>query len=349
MIDFTGITGTQGWFAEGGDSYDVVIASRIRLARNLSNHPFVSKLNFSEEGRVQEAVQEAFLRIEESDEYKQIVLSELSPIRRRLLLERNFISQEYSLNTDRSVILRNDQAVIVVVNEMDHLRIATIRGGLQLSRCWQELDRLDSELESLLDYSVSLEWGYMSSEVTNAGTGMRGSVMLHLPALVKSGLIEKALKAVVQAGMSVKGFFGDEEGSLGDMYQVSNQLSFGFSETDLIEKLDAIAAQLVHYERNAREEMLAKRRVELEDTVFRALGLLKYCRTVGVREAIELLSSIRLGSSLGLADIPAERLTALLFLTQKAHVQCLMNGEGEPVDNTMLDYTRANMIQEALA
>ena len=348
MFEFSGVADANGWFQESGPSYDVALASRIRLSRNLSGHRFPGVMKSEEESQVQAEILDAFGRVENAEDYEHVILKDISPTRRRLLLERNYISQEYSLKTDRAVIVRNDQTLSGTINEIDHLRLSSLRGGLQLSECWSALDILDTNLETKIDFAVSLDWGYLNTDVTNAGTGLRGSVMLHLPALVKSGLIDKALKAVVQVGMSVKGFFGDEEGSLGSMYQISNQLSFGFSEEELLEKLDAIAAQLVHYERKAREELQAKRRAELEDAVFRAFGVLTYCRMVSAREAIELLSTVRLGCSLGLIDIPPERLTALLFLTQKAHVQCVVDGNGERADNTMVDFTRAKMIQEAL-
>ena len=210
------------------------------------------------------------------------------------------------------------------------------------------LDRLDTALEDTLDYAVSLEWGYLSAEVANAGTGLRMSVMLHLPALVRTAIIDKAMKAVVQVGMTVKGFFGNDENSLGDLYQVSNQLGLGFSETDLIEKLDAIASQLVHYERKAREELLENERFELEDEVMRALGTLTHCRMLSANEAISRLASLRLGAATGIISAPLERITAMLFLTQKAHIQYLLDSKDASADTRIIDHIRAEVVRKAL-
>jgi protein arginine kinase len=172
--------------------------------------------------------------------------------------------------------------------------------------------------------------------------------MLHLPALVETGLIEKALKAIVQVGMNVKGFFADDEGSLGQMYQISNQFTFGFTETDFIEKLDAITHQLIHYERKARGDLLESSPVDVEDRVLRALGLLRYCKKLSVREVIEYLSSVRLGVALGIVQAPLERVTALLFLSQKAHVQYFVQDEEESADADILDHARARIVRDSL-
>lgn len=235
-----------------------------------------------------------------------------------------------------------------MVNEIDHLRLAVIHGGRSLRRCWELADEIDTRLEEGLDYAVSLEWGYLNAQVINSGAGLRSSVMLHIPAMVETGLIEKALKAVVQVGMTVKGFFGDDEASLGQMYQISNHLTFGFSEDDLVEKLDVIAQQLVHYERKARSELLDNARVDVEDRVLRALGVLRFCRQLSAREAVEHLSSLRLGAALGIIEAPLERITALLFLSQKAHVQYIVDAQDSGADSTDVDVMRARIIQHAL-
>jgi protein arginine kinase len=236
-----------------------------------------------------------------------------------------------------------------MINEIDHLRLSCIKGGLQVNECWEALDNLDDELEKTLDFAVSIEWGYLSAEVSNAGTGLRVSVMLHLPALSRSLVIEKAMKAVVQVGMTVKGFFSENESSLGDLYQVSNHLGLGFSEKDLVEKLDAVASQLVHYERKAREELIEKQRYEVEDEVMRSLGILTHCRLLTSSEALDLISSVRFGVELGLISAPIERITAMLFLTQKAHMQYLIGGMEEGADTNTIDQVRAEVVRKALA
>jgi protein arginine kinase len=265
-----------------------------------------------------------------------------------MMMERNYITQQFSLHGHKAAVLGPEHAVSGMINEIDHLRLACLKGGLSLDQCWDILDELDTKLEETLDYAVSLEWGYLSAEVANAGTGMRASVMLHLPALVRTSIIEKAMKAVVQVGMTVKGFFGNDENSLGDLYQVSNQLGLGFSETDLIEKLDAIASQLVHYERKAREELLENERFELEDEVMRALGILTHCRMLTANEAISLLALLRFGAATSIISAPLERITAMLFLTQKAHIQYLIDSKEASADTRVIDHTRADVIRQVL-
>ncbi len=349
MIDFPGIEATNGWFQESGEAYDVVISSRARLSRNLTSHRFPLFLKTDEENEVQSDILSAFQEIESPKRFDTSLIGDLPPIKRRIMMERNYITQQFSLHSHKAAVMGKDQTVSGMINEIDHLRLSCLKGGSCLQECWQHLDTLDTALEKTLDYAVSLEWGYLSAEVANTGTGLRASVMLHLPALVRTSIIEKAMKAVVQVGMTVKGFFGNDENSLGDLYQVSNQLGLGFSEKDLIEKLDAIASQLVHYERKAREELLDNERFEIEDEVMRSLGILTNCRMLTSTEGISLLASLRLGAATGIISAPLERITAMLFLTQKAHVQYLIDSEEESADTRTIDHTRAEVIRNALA
>ena len=173
-------------------------------------------------------------------------MGDLEPVERRMLLERNLISQDFSLQTAKAAVVRDDYRFSAMVNEIDHLRMALFAPGADFSALWQELDKIDNGLEEYLDYSVSLEWGYLSPEVINLGTGLKASAMVHLPALVETGMIDKALKAVVQLGFSVKGFFSDNENSLGYLYQIANSVSIGESEEDLLTKLDGVVHHLVH-------------------------------------------------------------------------------------------------------
>lgn len=349
MIEFEEVAGTQGWFQEKGNSYDVIISSRARISRNLSGYKFPVLLKSDNESSIQSEILTAFSLKQNGYQFQHTLIGDIPTIERRMLLERNFISQHFSLQNHKAFIKSGDHKITAMVNEVDHIRLSCINGGLCLKECWSHVDEVDIFLERNLDYAVSLEWGYLNAEVTNIGTGLRASVLAHLPALVATALIDKAMKAVVQMGMTVKGFFGDDENSLGDMYQISNQFTLGLSETDLMEKLDVVASQLVHYERKARQELLDKQRIETEDRVMRALGTLTFCRTISVQEAIGYLSVLRMGVSLGIADLPLELLTALLFLTQKAHVQHKIGSQKANADTKTIDHTRAEIIRFALA
>jgi protein arginine kinase len=331
---------------ETGPENDVVLSSRVRLSRNLDRHHFPGMMKSDEEEMVQTQVLKAVGSL--GAEYQEAVLGTLSPSERRLMLERNLISQDFSLHPHKAVFLRADEQLAGMVNEIDHLRFAGFCGGLNLRRVYEEVNAIDNVFEEQLDYAASLNMGYLNTEISNAGTGMRASIMLHLPSLVATSLVEKAFKAVVQLGLSVKGFFGDDENSLGCMYQISNQFALGFTEEEIIEKLESVATQIVNYERKARDEMVGRRRVDIEDRVYRAFGLLKYCRSISAREAIENLSSLRLGAALEWVDVPVELITALFFLTQKTHVQQLIDSGETGADTRLIDYTRAAMIKEAL-
>ncbi|HUX21286.1 MAG TPA: ATP--guanido phosphotransferase [Spirochaetia bacterium] len=346
MIEFTGVAETRGWFTEPGPENDVVLASRVRLSRNLDRHHFPGMMKSDEEELVQTQILKAIGSL--GERYESTVLGQLSPLERRLMLERNLISQDFSLHSHKAVFLRSDEQLAGMVNEIDHIRFASLCGGLNLRRAREEVDSVDDVFEEQLDYAASLNMGYLNTEISNAGTGMRASIMLHLPSLVATSLVEKTFKAVVQLGLSVKGFFGDDENSLGCMYQVSNQFGLGFTEEEIIEKLESVATQIVNYERKARDEMVGRQRVDLEDRVYRAFGLLKYCRSISAREAIENLSSLRLGAALGWVDMPVELITALFFLTQKSHVQQLIDSGETGADTKLIDHTRAVMIKEAL-
>ncbi len=346
MLNLSGLESSVAWFQETGPEHDVAISSRLRLSRNLVKYSYPNAMSVEDEEKVQKEVESAFASL---PAFKFFRLRDIEPIERKLLLERNIITQGFSLQEHKAVVLREDERISAMVGEIDHLRMACFEGGLNLWKAYTEVDAVDEKLEDILEFAVSLERGYLSSEIMNAGTGLRASVMLHLPSLSITHLIDKALKSVVQMGFVIKGFFGDDEHSLGDMYQISNQYAFGQSEQEILEKLQNICLQIVQYERKARDEMVGKSRMEIEDKVYRAYGILRYCRTITSKEAVDHLSALRLGIALGwVKNVPIERITALLFLTQKSHVHALLGKEKDGNDSRSIDRARAQLIQKAL-
>lgn len=337
------------WFKEKGPHDDVVISSRVRLSRNLAGFCFPGVLSYNEEESVRKLIVDAFENIKNKSNFKIFYLDELGPLEKKLLLERNIISQEFSIANSKVVVVEKTDAVSGMINETDHLKLSSFKSGLSLNDAYKKVNNVDVELEKQLNYAVSLEWGYLSSSLTNIGTGMRASLMMHLPALVITGLISKAIKTIVQLGVSIKGFFSDGKESLGDMYQIANQVSVGVSEKEIIENLEDIAIQLVNYERKAKEEMLNKERTAVLDKIYRALGILLYCRSISSKEAIGLLSAIRLGLTLNLLQgIAIDVITSLIFNIQKYHIISLL-GDDEEIDNKLIDYTRAELIRESLS
>jgi protein arginine kinase len=349
MSDSSLFSDRSGWFSDAGPESDVVLSSRVRLSRNLSGHFFPSVMGADEEHHVQYEVLDAFSADESlHDDYSIVYLKDLSPTERRMLLEENIISQDYSMKPEKALILKADRRAGLLINEVDHLRFASIRGGLALDEAYEDVDDFESRMEKGLDFAVSLDWGYLNTELSNIGTGLRASVMLHLPAVEILSLSEKVMKTVMESGFSVKGFFSDDENSMGSIYQISNQVGIGLSEREIMKSLEDTILKVVQYERKAREELIARQRVDIEDRVFRAYGILKYCRAISTKEAIELIASLRLGASGGLLDLPIERITALMFLVQKSHIQKVIGGEEDGADERLINFTRAKVIQEVI-
>ncbi|MBN2050998.1 MAG: hypothetical protein JW760_11170 [Spirochaetales bacterium] len=348
MIDFGTPLEPRGWYAAPGPESDVIVSSRVRLSRNLQGYRFPHIMEEEERAAVDNLISAALAGKENPDSMDVVKLGDISPVERRILLERNMITQDFSLKTFKSFFLTKDQVVSGMVNEKDHLRFSGIMPGLDLQRTFDRVNRLDDFLEDTLDYAVSIDFGYLTPDVTNAGCGFRASLLMHLPALVRTGLIEKALKAIVQLGMNVKGYFTDEHLSLGDMYQVANQFSMGSGEKEILEKLENLGIQLVHYERKAREELLSRRNLDMEDLVYRSWGILTNCRKITAGEAIEHLSTLRFGVLLGMLNVSLEDLTALQFVTQKAHMQHYSKDREDESESGLLDKIRAETIQTLL-
>jgi len=352
MFEFTGLSDMKGWMRvtdeEGADT-GVVISSRVRLSRNLASLPYPGTCSADQEKEGRERILAAFRRLPNANDFAIIDMDDISPLERRILFERNVISQGYSLEKQRSIVLSSDETVAAILGDEDHLRLVGMRGGACLEMLHARVDALDSALEESLSFAVSSEWGYLNTAITNLGTGLKASMMLHLPALSMAGLIKRAVKASAQLGLSIRGFFSESMESLGDMYVIANEITIGLAEREIIGNLGRIAVQLAGYEKRTREEMREKRRVDIEDRVFRAWGLLTHCRYLSLRESIEALSALRLGVCLGLVSgVEAPTITALLFLSQKSHIQRVLQAQQDSADSKLIDYTRAKIIREAL-
>jgi protein arginine kinase len=350
MFEFTGPNDLAAWMRDPGSDAGVVVTSRVRLARNLRTHPYPGICSAEEEARLREEILEAIRHLPNGGEFAILYLDELAPLERRILFERGLIGQAFSLEKQRALALADDAGIAAVVCEEDHLRLAALGAGSCLERLLARLDAVDDALAASLPFAVSREWGYLNTAIANLGTGMRASLMLHLPALAMSGLLAKAMKATAQIGVSIRGFFGEASESLGDLYLVANELTIGQGSREIAAALGRVAAQLSAWETRTREELAARRRMDLEDRVFRALGLLTHCRYLSMREAVDSLSSLRLGVALGLVERPGlAELTALLYLVRKAHVQHLLAGRHDAADGRQIDWTRARMVRQAVA
>jgi len=348
MFEFTGLADMKGWMKAAADA-GVVISSRVRLSRNLSEYPYPGTLSAQEQRECQERILAAFRRLPEGGTLRVFEMDDLAPLDRKILFERNVISQGYSLEKKRALLLSDDGSLSAVLGDEDHLRLSAFGTGSCLETLLGRVDAIDSLLEAALPFAVSPEWGYLNTAITNLGTGLKASMMLHLPALSMGGLIKRAVKASAQLGLSIRGFYSDSMESMGDMYLIANEITIGMSEAEIVANLGRIAAQLTGYENRTREELMEKRRIDLEDRVMRAWGLLTHSRYLSLREAIESLSSLRMGIALGiLGGVDASAITPLLFLAQKSHIQKVLQSRHDTIDTKLIDYTRARLVREAL-
>lgn len=338
------INDIPGWFRHNGKEEDVIISSRVRLSRNLTGFLFPNKMQLTDENRVKTIITEAFDML--GDEMSIISMEDIDSIERRMLAERSLISQDFTLNKNKYFILSKDQKISSMINEHDHLRISVIESGLGLDLAFKKIDNIESKLEKLLDFAVSLEFGYLNANVRNSGTGMKVSVMVHLPALVRLSLFDRAIKSSLDKEFTVKGFLGNDDGSLGDLYQISNGLAIGKNEKDIINKLTETSMKLADFERQAREELVQRRKIELEDRIFRSIGLIKSCRLLGAGEAIKALADIRLGIALGFLKMDIGIVNSLLLITQKAHIQYFLDDKKN--DSLAIDEKRAEIIRISL-
>ena len=342
-----------GWFSRPGDDYDVAVSSRVRLARNLSVLPFPHEASEDERREVVDGVVEAVGKAAaESDNpsdapFARLELADCGPHGPGVLVERNLVSPEFASGGEGTVILRNDQESAVTVNDVDHLRIISFKPGRGVAEAYHEADELDRSLERLLPYAVSIDLGYLTTELKNLGTGLRASVMLHLPGLARKRELQQAFRALPETGISVRGFRSRENGSLGDMFQISNQITLGVSEEEILAKLEGATQQLVHYERHARDELV--RQPSVEDRVYRAYGTLAYARRMSDLEGIEELSWLRFGVAMGIINaVELADATSLFFLSQRSHVTVAAKESDIPADEGSLDEWRAWIIRRGL-
>lgn len=325
------------WLTEGGPESDVVVSCRVRLARNLAGYPFVSRLETKRAEELAAEVQAAVLEARLDGETRWVAMSEAQPLLRLMLRERHLVSRDLVPSDDgtkatagRAVAFGSSECVSVMVNEEDHLRLQALAAGYQIELAWQRADALDRFLEERLDFAAHPELGYLTGCPTNVGTGLRASVMLHLPALglVRSEL-EKVFSAAQRTGLAVRGLHGEGSRAAGDFYQISNQVTLGRSEAQLVEDLQALVPRLIEFERKLRAALVREQRPALLDRVSRSLALLRTSRSLPTDVALAHLSNLRLGAYLGLQnELPLAPLGPLGVQIEKAHVQALTQ---EPV------------------
>lgn len=336
----------QGLVHEGPFS-EVVISSRVRLARNLEDFPFTNCSGKEEKERVLSLVQEAVRRSKYLKNSQMIFLDQVDQIDRQYLVEKHLISPDLAQSPSQTAVVLSEMGIIsMMINEEDHLRIQSIQPGLQLMESWRMVEQVDEDLEEFIPPAFSPLWGYLTACPTNVGTGMRASVMLHLPGLVMAKEMAKVLEAIASLHLTSRGFYGEGTRSFGNFFQISNQITLGQSEEEIIENLECIAKKIVDYEVSARDLLWRKRRRELEDRIWRSYGILSNARVISSREALNHLSTLRLGVFLGIVrGIKKGVINSLFTLIQPAHIQMM---EGKALAPLQRDVLRADFIRERI-
>ncbi len=335
------------WLKHEGQSSEIVLSSRIRLARNIRGIPFSHWANSAQMEQIIEKVTGALARCSQTRDMQLLRLDEVEELDREYLLERHLISREMANGeTFRMVAINSDETLSIMINEEDHLRIQGLRPGLELWKIWEMVSRLDDELSEQLDFAYSERWGYLTACPTNVGTGIRSSVMLHMPALVLSKQVERVLAAVNQLGLTVRGFQGEGSDISGSLAQVSNQLTLGVTEEESIEKLEKLTRQLIANELEAQRQLINQARSVVEDKIFRAYGILRGARVITSQETVELVSALRLGRTSGiLPDVPYETINEILICSRPAHLQKIA---GSALEARERDIFRAQYIRQRL-
>lgn len=346
MIDKLLARGQGEWLRAEGSEADIVLSTRVRLARNISGFPFSTKIQLSQAEDLLCHLRDEIIQLPGRSLFYQD-LRELSSIDRLTLVERHLISRELEARDGaRGVVIQTDERVSLMLLEEDHLRMQVIRSGLEVQHAWEEMHRIEAELAERFEMAWDDQFGYLTACPTNVGTGLRVSAMLHLPALVISRQIDRANSTAQKIHMAVRGLYGEGSRPASDLFQISNQVTLGRSEEEICRELAEVVEKIVGWERGTRDQLLAERRTELEDQASRALGMLERARTMTSEEALQHLSQIRMGLHLGLVpNLDIKQLNRIFLAVQPGHLQ---REAGKPLDPKERDILRARKLQELM-
>ena len=341
------------WLDGSGQDHEIVLSTRVRLARNLQGYAFALRADADDRRSVLDQVRHALGAIADLGDGVLWEMSELEAVERRILHERHVVSREL-IGPDEgpapvatALALGASGLCGVMINEEDHLRIQSLHNGMELEAAWQQVSELDEALGSRLPYAFHHEFGFLTCCPTNVGTGLRASVLVHLPGLVLTKEINKVLQGIAQVGLTYRGLYGEGSEVVGNFFQISNQTTLGKSETDLVDHLREIGAQVVEYEKRARAVLLREAPYVLEDKVWRAYGILRHARSLSFDEMMNLLSGLRLGLTLKLLRTPRVRtLNEIMIFAQSAHLE---RRAGRTLDEGDADVFRASLVRERLS
>ncbi len=340
------LSGHGEWLDANGKNGDIAISNRVRLARNVAGFVFPHRANEEDAQKIFEKVSKIILKLPYLSDTSIFSIASMPTLYRQILIERHLISPVHASSKNGSVIIGNNETISVMINEEDHLRIQVIKSGAEFYSTWQILTKIDDKLAAGLDYATSLKWGYLTACPTNIGTGLRVSIMMHLAALCFSKQINELFQAVIPLGFVIRGIHGEGTEALGELFQISNQVTLGRTEEEIIDNVERVCSQILTHELNTREVLVKKERFLTEDRVYRAYGILLNAKLISSKEAMQLLSIVRLGVGLKILDIPMKSLNELLILIQSAHLQFMVGGNKKGIP--LRDIKRAELIQEKL-
>lgn len=339
----------ENWVKAKSDN--IILSSRIRLARNIKKQPFPNRLKDEEGRKIVNDIEEVFCDFKDSksmnQKFKNIHLWDSKSLLNKSYLEKHLISNKLIDNSNKSAFITNeDETISIMINEEDHIRMQCITAGLNIDDVYNQCNKIDDFLEEKVDYAFNDKLGYLTACPTNLGTGIRASVMIHLPSLTMNNEMNRILNALSQVGMTIRGLYGEGSKAYGNIYQISNQVTLGIKEEDLLENLKGIVNEIINQENLSRDQLLKKYKYETEDRIFRAKALLKSARLIDAREALKLLSDVRMGVEMGiLKDMDIPTINSLLVDIQPATIQCLND---EKMNLKKINIKRAEIIRNRL-
>lgn len=341
------INHTSEWLKGLGPNADIVISSRVRLARNLQDAFFPHWANKIQGENTLNTIRKAIENVSYLKGTTFFQLFDMNNVDKQFFIERHLMSREQASKPDsKAVVIDDSEIVSIMINEEDHLRMQVMRSGLDLLEAWEIMNRIDDELSGKLEFAFSPELGYLTACPTNTGTGLRGSVMMHLPALVMMRTIDKVLAAVAKLSFTTRGLYGEGTQATGNFFQISNQVSLGYNEDEIIANINGLIRQIIEQEEQARITLVKQQKAFLEDRVWRSFGILKSAFIISSQETTELLSMVRLGLDLNIIkDIDRKTVNELFLLTQPAHLQKL---EVKKLTTQERDIKRAQLIRSKL-
>lgn len=334
------------WYLQSGKDSDVVTSTRIRIARNIKDNKFKNKMSKEEKETVIDKIENILPQIGYG--LKLIRLKDLDNLNLLSLIKKHLISPNFAVNSKETgaILINADENICIMINEEDHIRIQVFASGLELDNSLNLANEIEKGMGNLINYAFSEKYGYLTENMTNVGTGLRASVMVHLPALTATRNIDKVLDVVNGFGMNIRGLYGDGSETQGNVYQISNKQSLGISDKEIINNLKLITSKIIEQERMARK-YLAKKSMELEDRVYRAYGILSNCRKVSANEAKKLISDVKLGTDLGIIkEMNDLKVNKLDLYTKSASLQLFI---GQTLNENEREIARAETIKKILA